>query len=165
MRACMNLQMQRHSARTFTCVFLLFVAFTVSAADDEVSKREKRITDTTRWLTNEFVPWLTNVFPDVPTKPWPDWFTSNPNPPSRTRFPTWITKGIPDFWNDVKKKVPVVPQAKTLPAITRGPYLQLGTTNSMVVRWRSEHPTPSEVAYGLSPDKLSKRESFRDVDR
>ena len=173
--------MQRHSARTLTCVFLLFVAFTVSAADDEVSKREKRITDTTRWLTNEFVPWLTNVFPDVPTKPWPDWFTSNPNPPSRTRFPTWITntfphieseefphwlnepdpemiaKGIPDFWNDVKKKVPVVPQAKTLPAITRGPYLQLGTTNSMVVRWRSEHPTPSEVAYGLSPDKLSKR--------
>ena len=38
---------------------------------------------------------------------------------------------------------------------TRGPYLQMGTTNSMMVRWRSNRPTTSRVQYGTSPTNLT----------
>src|SRR5262245_32952132 len=43
---------------------------------------------------------------------------------------------------------------KPVPFVTRGPYLQLGTTNSIVVRWRTNVPTTSQVRYGLSPEML-----------
>lgn len=164
-------------AATFACLALLLAAGWLSAADD-AAKREKKISDTRAWLTNDFVPWLTNTFPDVSTKPWPDWFV---NPPSRTRLPTWLTntfpmmeteefpqwlndpveemlsRGVPDFWSSVQKKLPTVPSQKDLPKIIRGPYLQLATTNSMVVRWRTDRPTTSEVQYGRAPDRLSRR--------
>lgn len=39
--------------------------------------------------------------------------------------------------------------------IVRGPYLQLGTPTSIVVRWRTNTPTSSRVAYGLSPQNLT----------
>ncbi len=39
--------------------------------------------------------------------------------------------------------------------IVRGPYLQLGTPRSIVVRWRTNTPTSSRVTYGLSPDNLT----------
>ena len=39
--------------------------------------------------------------------------------------------------------------------VERGPYLQRGSTTETVVRWRTEDPTPSVVAYGLAPDNLS----------
>lgn len=39
--------------------------------------------------------------------------------------------------------------------VTRGPYLQQGTTNSVVVRWRTDVATDSLVRYGLSPDALN----------
>jgi hypothetical protein len=39
--------------------------------------------------------------------------------------------------------------------ITRGPYLQLGTSNSIVVRWRTSIATDSRVQYGSSPANLS----------
>lgn len=159
---------------------LIFAALSVSAAEDEASKRDKRISETSAWLTNGFVPWLTNTFPDVTTKPWPDWFNNPPAGFSQHRFPDWMTntfphidteefpqwlneptqdwlaKGIPDWWKEAQKRIPTVPQPKPLPTITRGPYLQIGTTNSMVVRWRTDHSTPSEVAYGYAPDKLTK---------
>jgi fibronectin type 3 domain-containing protein len=38
--------------------------------------------------------------------------------------------------------------------ITRGPYLQLGTQDSMVIRWRTDQPTDSVVHYGTAPDDL-----------
>jgi hypothetical protein len=38
--------------------------------------------------------------------------------------------------------------------LTRGPYLQLGTPESMVVRWRTEGPSPSSIRFGLSPTHL-----------
>jgi hypothetical protein len=38
--------------------------------------------------------------------------------------------------------------------VTRGPYLQLGTETSVVVRWRTSAPTPSRVVYGTSPANL-----------
>ncbi len=39
--------------------------------------------------------------------------------------------------------------------VTRGPYLQLGTPNSITVRWRTNNPTDSRVGYGLAPTSLS----------
>jgi hypothetical protein len=156
----------------------MFVAWNVMGADESLSKREKTLKDMRVWLTNDFAPWLTNTFPDVTTKVYPEWFV---NPPSRTRLPTWLTntfpnietedyprwlrepdeemlaKGVPDFWKDVQKKIPTVPQAKNLTAITRGPYLQMGTTNSMIVRWRTDHPTADVVNYGTALGQLKKQ--------
>ncbi len=165
---------------TLLLVFSVCAMFVwnLRAADDEATKREKRLIETQTWLTNEFRPWLTNTFPEVIHKPWPEWFV---NPPSRTRLPTFLTntfptidteefpewfltpdeeelaKGIPDFWKDVKAKVPIVPQAKNLPGIIRGPYLQMGTTNSMMIRWRTDQPVAGVVNFGKSPDKLNKQ--------
>jgi hypothetical protein len=39
-------------------------------------------------------------------------------------------------------------------AVTRGPYLQLGTQSSIVVRWRTDTATDSRVRYGTSPTEL-----------
>ena len=33
-------------------------------------------------------------------------------------------------------------------SVTRGPYLQLGSDTSVVVRWRTDVPTDSRVSYG-----------------
>jgi hypothetical protein len=38
------------------------------------------------------------------------------------------------------------------PSITRGPYLQIRTTNSIVIRWRTSEATDSLVQYGLEAD-------------
>ncbi len=40
-------------------------------------------------------------------------------------------------------------------AATRGPYLQMPNTTSMVLRWRTNGITDSRVAYGLSPAALN----------
>jgi hypothetical protein len=161
-------------------IFSIGVMFVWKArpADDEATKRDKKITETRNWLTNDFIGWLTNTFPDAPSKVWPEWFV---NSPSKNSVPTWLTntfphidteefpqwvyepdeemiaKGIPPWWETYRKKFPIVPQAKNLPAILRGPYLQMGTTNSMMIRWRTDHPVAGVVNFGKSPDKLSKQ--------
>ncbi len=38
--------------------------------------------------------------------------------------------------------------------VSRGPYLQQGTPNSVVVRWRTDLPTDSRVQYGIDPNAL-----------
>ena len=40
------------------------------------------------------------------------------------------------------------------PTLVRGPYLQLGTSSSMIVRWRTDAATDSRLAYGLAPGSL-----------
>lgn len=40
------------------------------------------------------------------------------------------------------------------PAIIRGPYLQLGTSTSMTIRWRTDEATISRVRYGTSLGSL-----------
>jgi hypothetical protein len=40
-------------------------------------------------------------------------------------------------------------------SITRGPYLQQGTTNTMVVRWRTDVATDSAVAFGVIPGSFT----------
>jgi len=39
--------------------------------------------------------------------------------------------------------------------VTRGPYLQMGTPNSIIVRWRTDQPTDSRVLFGDSPTNLT----------
>jgi hypothetical protein len=167
--------------RTVRAALVLLVVFGVAvarAAEDPQARQQRKIKETSAWLTNAFTPWLTNTFPEILNKkPWPEWLI---DPPSRTRLPTWLTntfphidseefpdwlndpvpemlaRGIPDWWGDALKKIPVVPGIKTLPAIVRGPYLQLATTNSIVVRWRTDVPSPSVLSYGSTPGKLNK---------
>ncbi len=38
--------------------------------------------------------------------------------------------------------------------VTRGPYLQLGTPTSLVIRWRTDQPSASRVWYGEQADSL-----------
>ena len=40
-------------------------------------------------------------------------------------------------------------------AVTRGPYLQLGTPTSIVVRWRTDVASNSRVQYGPAPGSLN----------
>jgi hypothetical protein len=40
-------------------------------------------------------------------------------------------------------------------SVTRGPYLQLGTPNSTVVRWRTNVPTDSRVSFGITQGNLT----------
>ncbi|MFP6623666.1 MAG: metallophosphoesterase family protein [Myxococcota bacterium] len=42
-----------------------------------------------------------------------------------------------------------------VPGLVRGPYLQLGTQSSMIVRWRTDSFTDTRLAYGLAPGSLS----------
>lgn len=64
---------------------------------------------------------------------------------------------IPAWWFEVLKgRFSVSPSAQPIPSIVRGPYLQLGTTNSMVVRWRTDLPTTNTVFYGSSPSRMSR---------
>lgn len=39
--------------------------------------------------------------------------------------------------------------------VTRGPYLQMPTTDSIIVRWRTDVATDSRVAYGAAPGSLT----------
>src|SRR6185436_4979693 len=39
-------------------------------------------------------------------------------------------------------------------SVTRGPYLQLGTHNSMIVRWRTNVATDSQVRFGTVQGSL-----------
>ncbi len=40
-------------------------------------------------------------------------------------------------------------------SIVRGPYLQLGTPKSMIVRWRTDEPSETRLEYSLSLDALT----------
>lgn len=42
------------------------------------------------------------------------------------------------------------------PTIVRGPYLQVLTPNSVVVRWRTDQPTTGRVWFGLSANQLTR---------
>jgi acid phosphatase type 7 len=46
-------------------------------------------------------------------------------------------------------------EAGSAAAVTRGPYLQLGTPTSVVVRWRTDTATDSRVQYGSAPGNLT----------
>ncbi|RMH97196.1 MAG: hypothetical protein D6681_12170, partial [Calditrichaeota bacterium] len=45
-------------------------------------------------------------------------------------------------------------QATGTPCVTRGPYLQSGAYNRIVIRWRTDTATDSRVRYGTDPNNL-----------
>ena len=49
----------------------------------------------------------------------------------------------------------VNPDSKKI-RILRGPYLQLGTTSSMIIKWRTSEPSSSKVLYGTHSNNLNK---------
>src|SRR5712672_320615 len=53
----------------------------------------------------------------------------------------------------------VATQSAQAATVTRGPYLQMGTPTSLVVRWRTDVSTDGRVRYGSSPSSLT---SFAD---
>jgi hypothetical protein len=46
---------------------------------------------------------------------------------------------------------------QAIPTITRGPYLQNVTANSIIIRWQTNEPTTSTVIFGTRKDRLTKR--------
>ena len=48
-----------------------------------------------------------------------------------------------------------MPLAQGAVTVTRGPYLQQGTTTSIVVQWRTDAPSDSRVRYGPDPASLT----------
>jgi len=56
-----------------------------------------------------------------------------------------ILSAIVVFWQ---------PQARTQTMLTRGPYLQIATPASMIVRWRTGTATDSRVQYGTDAGNL-----------
>jgi acid phosphatase type 7 len=51
-------------------------------------------------------------------------------------------------------------RAQDRPVFARAPYLQMATTNSIYVVWRTEGPITPVVRYGKSPDRLTSELSY-----
>jgi acid phosphatase type 7 len=49
----------------------------------------------------------------------------------------------------------IASDSSSVPAVTRGPYLQSGTPASVIVRWRTDIATDSRVRYGTSQGNLN----------
>ena len=54
--------------------------------------------------------------------------------------------------NSPATALPALAQAQT---VVRGPYLQSGTSSSVIIKWRTGEATDSLVRYGLAPDSLT----------
>jgi hypothetical protein len=48
-----------------------------------------------------------------------------------------------------------LPQVAAAAVVTRGPYFQIPTASSIIVRWRTDVATTSQVAYGPAPGSLT----------
>jgi hypothetical protein len=57
--------------------------------------------------------------------------------------------------SDTSSDLVLVPQLSINATVTRGPYLQQGTPNSVIVRWRTATATDSRVRYGNAPGNLT----------
>jgi hypothetical protein len=57
----------------------------------------------------------------------------------------------------------VVPVLGAEPKLIRGPYLQMPTTNSVVIRWRTDKPTKGYLRYGRTPERATNRVSHSGV--
>src|SRR5436190_6553445 len=157
-------------------VFLLLFGFVAAL---QAQNRSVDTNDVHVWLTNKFRPWLVRSYPEVTTKFYPDWFHDHPiglRPTPFTNwlsdtfpdleteiYPTWLENlspdmatNIPNWWGSVlQAKYSVSPIAQQIPTIIRGPYLQLGTTNSMVIGWRTDVPAGNSVTYGSALNRMT----------
>lgn len=168
----------RTTLMKFAAALLLLLAVHAGFAAET---RGADTNDVRVWLTNAFRPWLTKSYPEINSKGYPDWLHDHPAgllpapftnwlsavfPDLETEmYPTWMENlsqeklgtNIPAWWAAVQKgKFSVSPSAQPIPTIVRGPYLQLGTTNSMVVRWRTDLPTTNTVFYGTSLARMNR---------
>ncbi len=158
-------------------LLLLLVTEAIPAAESRaVDTNDVRV-----WLTNSFRPWLTRSYPEITSKVYPDWLHDHPpgllpapftNWLDRTfpdleteTYPTWMKNvsseglgtNIPAWWSSVQKgKFSVSPAPQPVPSLIRGPYLQMATTNSVVVRWRTDLPAGNTVSYGTTLSRLSR---------
>jgi len=64
--------------------------------------------------------------------------------PLRTLVALAVAASLPAMWT---------PSAAQ--TVTRGPYLQIGTETSLVIRWRTDLPTDSRVRYGTAISSLN----------
>ena len=160
--------------KTISCLLLIWSVL------GALGQGRNNTNDVRAWSTNTFRNWLTRSYPEINNSFYPDWFKEHPpglQPAPFTNwltavfpdlesemFPTWLENpdlerlgtNIPPWWEvAMKGRYTVSPPARPIAAITRGPYLQLGTTNSMIVRWRTDIPTSHAVAYGSSPTRLN----------
>jgi len=67
-----------------------------------------------------------------------------------SRVNRWIFVTLAAVWF-----VALAPSAVVAQSVIRGPYLQMGTPTSVVVRWRTDVATDSRVSYGSAPDSLT----------
>jgi len=63
----------------------------------------------------------------------------------------WNQSVIANFYRIEIKMV----YTDSIAILTRGPYLQIGNTNSIIIRWRTDVPTTSKVTFGPSPTLLN----------
>jgi hypothetical protein len=63
------------------------------------------------------------------------------------------------FFLFVNSQEAEVPQESDKVLLLRGPYLQAGTKTSMIIKWRTDHPTGSRVIYGTQADNLNQNKS------
>jgi hypothetical protein len=163
--------------RNFAFLWLLLAATSAFGAETRAADTN----DVHLWMTNVFRPWLTRSYPEITSSFYPEWFHDHPAgllpgpftnwlsevfPDLETEmYPTWLKNpslerlgtNIPPWWAATRKgKFSVSPASKPLATIIRGPYLQLGTTNSMVVRWRTDLPADSTVSYGSALNRLNR---------
>ncbi len=61
------------------------------------------------------------------------------------------------FWVAVSWLGLVGPDGLLAQKLVRGPYLQLPTQNSMVLRWRTDKESKGYVRWGLSPESATNR--------
>jgi hypothetical protein len=159
----------------FTLI-LLAAAFSFGVEGRAADTNDVRV-----WLTNSFRPWLARSYPEINSKVYPEWLHDHPTGLLPTPFTNWLDRVFPDletetyptwmrnvsadglgtnipaWWAGVQKgKFSVSPSPQPVPTIIRGPYLQMGTTNSVVVRWRTDLPAGNTVSYGSAPTRLSR---------
>ncbi|MCB0598091.1 MAG: metallophosphoesterase, partial [Phaeodactylibacter sp.] len=63
--------------------------------------------------------------------------------------------GLDDDTERKSRKSEGNPDNTTALGVVRGPYLQMGTSNSMTIKWRTDISTDSKVWFGASPSSLS----------
>ena len=177
---CMKSPVQnfkRVAIKSIVALSFFSVALTGFSAETSLADTN----DVRFWLTNAFTPWLRRSYPEITTKFYPDWLHDHPAGLEPTPFTNWLSEVFPDletemyptwmenisseqlgtnipaWWASVRKgKFSVSPTPQPVPTIVRGPYLQLGTTNSIVVRWRTDIASTSTVFYGSSQVRLSR---------
>jgi len=69
-------------------------------------------------------------------------------------FSLYLAIQLPGRSSRAAETTPPVTDTQSID-IERGPYLQMQTPDSILIRWRTDTPTTSEVRYGIAQDSLT----------